>query len=180
MGQITVGKYLVLFDDVDFNLIFQYKWRICKRQHTNYALTTIKGKSVHMHQLIKHSYDEDIIHDHIDNNGLNNHRANIQLITQAQNCQRRRPNNHSNTPHYKGVSYIASRDKYQATIQVDGLSRNLGRFNSVANAVLAYNEASVKYFGKFAYQNKVRPEDYNYSPSVSECTATVPETGKEE
>lgn len=138
-------KYIVTFDDIDIQLVYVHDWRISKRDNTNYAFTTINGKTVMMHQLIMPNNNKLLVHDHIDHNGLNNCRGNLRLITQAENCQRKRSTN-SNTGH-KGVSYIESRRLYQSTIQVKGRSINLGRFKDIENAIAAYKFASKLYFG---------------------------------
>lgn len=51
---------------------------------------------------------------------------------------------------YKGVSFVKSRNKWIASICVDGIDKNLGRYNTEAEAVKARREAEKKYFGVFA------------------------------
>jgi hypothetical protein len=50
----------------------------------------------------------------------------------------------------KGVCFEADRNRYKATIEVDGRSINLGRFKTAAEARAAYLTAAQRYFGEFA------------------------------
>lgn len=59
------------------------------------------------------------------------------------------------TSRYKGVLYSPGSRKWRARIRVDGELINLGSFDSENSAAIAYNEASLKYFGKNGYQNKL-------------------------
>ena len=140
MAQLTIGKHVVFFDDVDIPLVMKHTWRISERNTTSYAFTTIAGNTIFMHKLILPNNHPLFVTDHIDHNGLNNRRSNLRLISQQQNCIRKRSTK-SNTG-VKGVSYIASRKKYQATIQIGNSSMNLGRFKSLEEAKKAYELAS--------------------------------------
>jgi hypothetical protein len=74
---------------------------------------------------------------------------NLREATMAQNSANREPRN-TNKLGIKGVCFEASRNKYKATIEVNGRSINLGRFKTAAEARAAYLTAVRRYFGEFA------------------------------
>lgn len=154
MAKLAIGNYIVLFDDADIPIVESYTWIISKHGQTNYALTVIDGKVTSMHKLIMSNGNPLLVIDHIDNNGLNNCRSNLRLITWAQNSGRRRIGSR-NTSGYKGVSYVESRNKYQATIQAGGKSINLGRFDNIEEAAKVYEEAAKKHYGEYFDHHKL-------------------------
>ena len=89
--------------------------------------------------------------DHRNRNGLINLKANLRLCTNAENG-RNRKKNRNNTSGYKGV--FKFRDRWLARIGVDMKSVHLGVFKDKKEAALAYNEAAIKYHGKFALINE--------------------------
>ena len=54
------------------------------------------------------------------------------------------------------MSWGKEKQKFTATIQVNGKSINLGRFASEEEAALVYNKAALKYHGEFARLNDVQ------------------------
>lgn len=90
--------------------------------------------------------DEQI--DHIDGNGLNCRRDNLRLATHAQNQQnkKRRRDNRSG---YKGVRYIARRNKWEARIRANGKAIFLGVFDTPETAHEAYVKAARELYGEF-------------------------------
>jgi hypothetical protein len=45
---------------------------------------------------------------------------------------------------YRGVSYDKINDMWRASISVGGKARNLGRYDSIAEAAAAYKQAALK------------------------------------
>jgi hypothetical protein len=107
-------------------------------------------KFVKMHQVIV-GYKRP---DHIDGNGLNNQKHNLRPATHAQNS--RNKGKHKGTSKYKGVCKTPY--KWRARIYVDGKSKFLGDKDLEIDAAKLYDEAAVKYFGKFARLNFPRRE----------------------
>jgi len=72
----------------DAPLVSQYTWRA----HTyrggplTYARANVNGKYLHMHRLLL--YSPPLVVDHIDGDGLNNTRENIELVTMSENMRR--------------------------------------------------------------------------------------------
>jgi hypothetical protein len=90
--------------------------------------------------------------DHIDGNGLNCQRANLRWATRAQNMANRRKLR-KGANRFKGVSFLARLDKYQAYIGSGGTRRYLGVFTSEENAARAYDRAALDMYGPFASLN---------------------------
>lgn len=87
--------------------------------------------------------------DHINGRGTDNCWSNLRLATQSQNKGNSRvyKNNMSGV---KGVSWNKEVRKWNAVIQVDGTSHQLGRFKNFDDAARAYKLAAEKHFGEFS------------------------------
>lgn len=84
--------------------------------------------------------------DHIDGDPSNNRWANLREATPSQNLANSfRPNK---TSSLKGVS--RSRDRWRATISIDGKARHIGVFATKDEAHAAYVDVAKKIFGEFA------------------------------
>lgn len=85
--------------------------------------------------------------DHKDRCGTNNRWKNLRQATKAQNGANRGANKNNKTG-IKGVTL--SQGRYKATIQSNGKSKFLGRFDSAAEAGAAYQTAAAQMQGAFA------------------------------
>ena len=103
----------------------------------------------YLHRVIKDVNDPNIYIDHINHNPLNNRRENLRLCTNQENQFNRRISKKSTTG-FKGVS-LRKCGKYQAQIMIDGETTYLGYHQTAEEAHLAYQEASIKHYGKFAF-----------------------------
>lgn len=108
--------------------------------------------------------------DHINRNPLDNRRNNLRLATRKTNGQNRAQNRNSRSK-YKGVCWFKAGRNWRATISVDGKQYTVGYFDTIRDAVIAYNLAAKEYFGEFAYINPV-PEAI--LPVAAEGTAPDP------
>ncbi len=110
-----------------------------------------------MHQFIMQTEQEV---DHIDGDGLNNCKANLRIVTHAQNIQNQRVQRRSKSG-YRGVTYFPDcgewkRNKpWRARIKVNGQDRTIGYFETPEQAATAWNEEAVKVWGQYARLNKV-------------------------
>ena len=68
---------------------------------------------------------------------------------------RNNPKRIDNTSGFKGVAWDKNRNKWMACLNVDKKRKTLGRFNTIKEAVLAYNTAAYQYYGSDVYLNKV-------------------------
>jgi|HubBroStandDraft_1064217.scaffolds.fasta_scaffold92742_2 hypothetical protein len=87
--------------------------------------------------------------DHKDLNKANDAWDNLRLASDSQN-QANRGNMCTNTSGTKGIRFEASRRKWRAQITVNGKSRNLGRYSTREEAMLAYERAAKVAWGEFA------------------------------
>lgn len=74
---------------------------------------------------------------------------NLRLATRSQNMANgslRRDNSSG----YKGVHWVAKRNKWLAYIRVNGKFKFIGYFTDIREAAIAYKEASIKHFEEFA------------------------------
>jgi hypothetical protein len=116
----------------------------------------VNGKAVTrlLHRFILEVEDPKVQVDHKDGDGLNCRRSNIRICTDTQNKQNKGPSS-LNKSGFRGVHKFKATGKYQAQIRVNGKLLHLGYFIDRFDAARAYNKAAKKYFGEFAFQNKV-------------------------
>lgn len=87
--------------------------------------------------------------DHANGNRLDNRIENLRLATMSQNlANARRPR--TNTSGFKGVSWVNSRGKWEAYIQVMGRKRHLGYWDDPEKAKSARDHAAGVAWGEFA------------------------------
>jgi hypothetical protein len=104
------------------------------------------GRSLYRaHRLIwLHVYGKwpDGVIDHINGNPGDNRIENLRDVTQRVNCEnRRRPSSRKKAAGSIGVSWVASRGKWMASIYVGGKTKTLGRFATEESAAAAYSAA---------------------------------------
>jgi len=80
-------NYIVLIDEEDFHKISKYTWSILYRSNSKYCQTSIcingKPKTIYLHRFLMglDKGDKRIIN-HIDGNGLNNKKSNLEICDQ--------------------------------------------------------------------------------------------------
>jgi hypothetical protein len=143
--------FMAVVDAVDVPLVRGHCWTAGTRRRNVYAFRTIAtptgATTLYMHRVLI-SPPPGMQVDHIDGDGLNNRRANLRIVTAAQNnCNiRLTARNRSGV---KGVSWCSRDRKWQAHIMVNKKSRGLGRFNTIEEAAAAYAEASADLHGPY-------------------------------
>ncbi|HSW00893.1 MAG TPA: hypothetical protein VLI39_12015 [Sedimentisphaerales bacterium] len=103
--------------------------------------------------------------DHIDHNGLNNHRDNIRNCTPQQNQYNKGPRGKKSR--FKGV--YPHGDKWQAMIKHKGELFNLGLFEDDVEAAKARDRKAWELEGEFAYLNF--PDEIRRTAAPSRKTA---------
>ncbi len=132
----------VLIDLEDVDKIKNYKWYLFKCPRGNYAKNNKVGK---MHNLIllKNSSDQVIIH--LNKNGLDNRKSNLNIVTQQQK-QRENKLSSNNKSGTKGVWGCAERNKWQAQVTINNKTKSLGRFDNLEDAIQARLTAEKIYY----------------------------------
>jgi hypothetical protein len=124
----------------------------------NYATKTFEYKKWYLHRFVYHINGMEIPSkmeiDHINGNGLDNRKSNLRLASSRQNkanCGLRSDNSSG----YKGVNFMASRSKWRAQLWVNGKNTHLGLYETLEDAILAYNRAAIKEWGEYALLNQL-------------------------
>ncbi len=110
-----------------------------------YGQVSIDGKIYKEHRLVWfyiHGEWPSVQIDHINHERRDNRIENLRLANNAEN-HRNRPMQRNNTTGHVGVSY--DRGAYVAKITVNGEQKHLGRFKTIESAVVAREEANIKY-----------------------------------
>lgn len=154
--KLTQGKFAIV-DDEDFDYLNQWKWYAKFSEWGSYAVRDqhILGsgkkeikKRIRMHRLILNAQQDKQV-DHVNHNGLDNRKRNLRIVTNSQNAMNSRLRK-DNTSGYKGVTWSKDKNKWQAQIAINKKYINLGRYSSIQEASLAYQEASKLYHGEYA------------------------------
>ena len=116
-----------------------------KTKHLGVFLTKNgKAKTKKVHQLVAIAFlnhkpnGHKLVVDHIDNNSLNNELGNLQIITNRENTSKDKKNGASK---FIGVSWNKPAKKWQASISINGKTKNLGVFFDELEAAKTYQNA---------------------------------------
>lgn len=91
--------------------------------------------------------------DHINGYRADDRLVNLRLANNSQN-QANRGLMVTNSSGCKGVSFDRSRNKWRASITVNGVTRNLGRYKTKEEAAAAYDNAALSVWGSHAKLNE--------------------------
>ena len=155
---LTQGKYAIVDPD-DYEQLTSHKWYAARCKNTFYAGRHTKtgkdGKRIYikMHRVVLKP-PRGLIIDHINRNGLDNRKANLRIVTYAQNCLNRPYINRPNSPSkYKGVTWHKAQSKWVVQICYNGMHKNVGYFHDEIEAGKAYDKAAKKHHKEFAVLN---------------------------
>jgi hypothetical protein len=144
-------------DDDSYELIKDKKWFGEKHYYSKkyYVVSRYNhNKRIYLHRFLLSVADSKIQVDHKDGNPLNNKLSNIRACPRGKYNAINRPKQKNNTTGYKGV-FLRENGKFRAAIRVDQKLISLGQFELAKDAAKCYNDAAIKYFGDFAYLNKI-------------------------
>jgi len=155
---LTQGQFAIV-DDADFDWLNQWKWHAYwnPTAHSFYAMRNSKVGELKKRRVIR-MHAAIIGHpgaDHKNRNGLDNQRQNLRVATKSQNAANSRLSCR-NTSGIRGVHWDKIRCRWRVEICFDGVRHALGRFLDLKEAVRAYNEAAIKFFGEYAQLNKTQ------------------------
>jgi hypothetical protein len=133
------GYALVDDDDYDW-LVDEGPWGLLNVGYAGRSLRKVNSRYIPrttlMHRLILGLERGDRRQtDHIDRNRLNNQRWNLRIVTQAQNCQNRPAG--IGTSRFRGVCWEGFTGRWRVTVDLNGRSHRLGRFDDEIAAALA-------------------------------------------
>lgn len=150
MKELRLTNFSVLIDDEDEVLVLPYKWRL----DSGYAKTGqfATNNRYTMSEIIMGDAPLGYMWDHRDGNKLNNQKSNLRLATKAENS-RNLPLRKDSKSGVKGVYKCNITNKWRAHITKDYKKYNLGRFQTLHAAKVAYNTKAKELFGEFARLN---------------------------
>lgn len=161
MREVPLTKgYVAIVDDEDYEAAMKFKWYASEKGGTVYAERTYWDKEIKcyfgmsLHRYLMGAQPGEKV-DHADGNGLLDTRANMRIVTKAQNNWNARKPSHGLSTPYKGVVLFKRDATYRAYIKKDGKQRHLGYFATPEDAARAYNAAALELFGEFARSNLV-------------------------
>lgn len=150
-----------LFDYKDGNLIWKIQpSKIVKagsvaghKNQYGYIAVRIKRSPYQAHRLIWAWHNKSIPSclDHINGDRSDNRIENLRLATHLQNSHNRKIPKH-NTSGFKGVYASKNKDKWIASIMLDGKRTYLGTFEDKNDAIKAYQKASIILHKEFRKQ----------------------------
>ena len=152
-----IGKFKALLDIDDIPLIANYRWSVHQNNRSTYYLSTRSNgqKRILMHRLIMGT-PKGILTDHINGNGLDNRKENLNLSTHTANGR----NWHytRGKSKYRGVYFHKATGKWTARIGSDktNSSQHLGLFSNEEEAAIAYNETALRFYGPNAKLNIIK------------------------
>lgn len=127
-----------LIDDTDAHVL-NFRWYLRKYElkttTLKYALSYITGKQISMHAFLLSKPDKGYVIDHINNDGLDNRRQNIRIVTRSINSQNKKKIvTDKTTSIYKGVAQQSG--KWLAAYA----NTKIGLFETEIEAAKAYDE----------------------------------------
>ena len=156
--RLTQGKYAIVDPD-DYERLSKHKWHAFKSKNTFYAERAVSVGKVRRRVIIKMHREvvkvpDGMFVDHKNHNGLDNRKANLRLVTSAENNRNRQKFQKTRcSSRFKGVSWNRSKEKWSARINFDGIQKNIGYFDNEIDAAKAYDSAAKKFHGDFAVLN---------------------------
>lgn len=149
--RLTKGQFAVVDSDM-FDELNAYRWKFSTNGYAvrNEWIEGAGGKYrvISMHRVIMRVDDADHEVDHRDRNRLNNFRDNLRITScfgNNQNASKRK----DNTSGVKGVSFSNQRGKWQAYINANKKTYNLGFFDQKEDAISARLAKAKELHGEF-------------------------------
>jgi hypothetical protein len=148
-GIVLTQGYVALVDDEDYEKLNKYNWTVVFSHGTLHAYR----KEHHLRTILMHRQIMGVLNagrlvqvDHINNDGLDNRRANLRIVTSKQNSENRNGAQSNSTTGIRGVSLDKRWGKYVAQIHQGGKHIYLGAFWTLEEAEQAAIAGRRKHF----------------------------------
>ena len=127
-----------LVDEEDVALVSRHRW-FFNSSGRGYASRKSSGRVVFMHRAILGLTGRALEPDHINGDGLDNRRANLRIVSHAQNLQNKRSYAGS-TSKFRGVWWNRLHRKWEAGARHQGKNFHLGYYASEEEAAAAASD----------------------------------------
>jgi hypothetical protein len=147
-------KLWATVDNEYFEFLNKFTWAYSRGYVVTNVRDCVSGKQfqLSLHRLIIGVSDPSVLVDHINHDTLDNRRENLRTATQRQNQQNQLPRL-GKVSKYKGVCRNKYKTKWRAQIRTENGRLHLGEYDTEIEAAHVYDEAALKYHGKFAKVN---------------------------
>lgn len=148
---LSQGKVAVIDFD-DFERVRGLKWCAQKMGRRFYAIRGQSKKIIKLHRVITNCPPERVVN-HINGDGLDNRRENLQICTRQQNmfAHQRKRKDASST--YRGVCWHKQKKRWSAQITHNDKDVHIGYFDAEKSAARAYDAKARELFGPHASPN---------------------------
>ena len=155
----TIKGAIAIVDDEDYERVLTQNWFFDGRYivANPWNKTTKKQDHIYLHRFILDT-PKGMVTDHINNNPLDNRKSNLRTCSWSENARNRtKPKinkSHTKTSSiYKGVCFEIDRNKWTATIKINGKTKSLGYFDDEIKCAQKYDEYAKLHYGEFAKTN---------------------------
>jgi hypothetical protein len=143
------GRFTFI-DNADWELVSRHKWAAHNKGDRWYVKGYVNGDIIGLHTYLMNpppGYEVD----HINNDGEDNRRSNLRIVTRSQNLMNRRANK-KGTSQYIGVYHELYTGRWCAAVKKDGKIWRQ-RCNSEIEAAELRDEMAKEWFGEYARLN---------------------------
>lgn len=125
----------ILIDDDDYPTLGRYRWVANPAENGRfYAWARIgAGERISMHRFLMTPPEGMVVH-HKNNNGLDNRRSNLEVVTQSYNCRATRHDRDV------GVHLHKQTGRWRAQLRIDGKRVSFGLHDTKEKAIAAIDE----------------------------------------
>lgn len=152
---LTQGKFVIV-DDADYEKVRGLKWHASKMGKGFYVCRNVciggKQAKIRLHRVITNC-PPGLEVNHINGDGLDNRRENLQTCTPQQQQFAFRRKKKGASSEYRGVSWHKPGKRWCANIRYNDKLIYLGLFDVEADAARTYDAKAIELFGEFACPN---------------------------